>query len=187
MVDLMKQVRLPLLSFEIIKDVIKTHSSCSNQNCIDSVLVQKSKGSSLDSFQTENRCCMHESVAFMFYDSSKSKENELLPYRSSERKIRLCTKTKNGFKFEPTEISLQALQFHNTKNYLQEYNDSLYKFPFSKISSQWTLTFPNSMVVEHFASCLFMGRLFILGGYHLGLNYTTNAGLLIKMEMRLMA
>ena len=53
MVDLLKQVRLPLLSSEIIKNVIKMHSLCSDQNCIDyidSVLVQKSKGSSLDSF-----------------------------------------------------------------------------------------------------------------------------------------
>ena len=73
MVDLLKQIRLPLLSSEIIKDVIKTHSLCTDQNCIDyidSVLVQKSKSSSSDSFQNENRCCIHESVAFMFYDRS---------------------------------------------------------------------------------------------------------------------
>ena len=154
MVDLLKQIRLPLLSSEIIKDVIKTHSLCSDQNCldyIDSVLVKKSKGSSLDSFQNKNRCCMHESVAFMFYDP--------------QRKIRFCTKQKNGFKFEPTEVSLQALQFYKTKYYLQECDYFMDKLPFSEISSQWTETFPNVEGLEGYASCLFMDRLYILGGY----------------------
>ena len=173
-VDLLKQVRLPLLSSEIIKNVIKTHSLCSDQNSIDyidSVLVQKSKGSFLDSFQNDNRCCMHESVAFMFHKSSNDK---LFPYKNPKRKIKLCTITKNGFKFEPSEVSLQALQFYNTKYYLQEYDYSSDKYPFSEISSQWKELFPSVIGLEDWASCLFMDRLFILGGFLQTQNFPTS-------------
>ena len=161
MVDLLKQVRLPLLSSEIIESVIKTHSLCSNQNCIkyiDFVLAQKSKGSFSDSFEKENRCCMHESVAFMFYNDINS---GVCSYTNPERKVRLCTRTKSGFEFEPTEVSCHALQFHNTKYYL--HNDCL--VPFCEISSQWREIFPDVMGLEEYASCLFMGRLYILGGF----------------------
>ena len=115
MIDLLKQVRLPLLSSEIIESVIKTHFLCSNQKCIDyidSVLVKKNKSSSLDILQNKNRCCMNESVAFMFYD------DVFFFNQYPKRKIRLFTKTKIGFEFKPTEISFQALQFHKTKYYL---------------------------------------------------------------------
>ena len=114
MVDLLKQVRLPILSSEIIKDVIKTHSLCTDQNCIDyidSVLVQKSKELSLDSFQNENRCCVHESMAFMFYDFSKKDRYGVFSYRNPERKIRLFKKQKVGLNSSQQKYQCKLYNF----------------------------------------------------------------------------
>ena len=58
---------------------------------------------------------------------------------------------------------MQALQFHNTKYYLEK--NLVNKYPFSKISSQWTQIFPNVMDLVYYASCLFKSRLYILGGF----------------------
>ena len=68
--DLLKEVRLPLLSSEIIREVIEKHSYCSScqkcRNHIDSVLAHKTKSSeiSFESSQFKNCYCMHNGVYF---------------------------------------------------------------------------------------------------------------------------
>ena len=151
-------VRLPLLSSEFIKNVVKKHSLFVNcQKCcdhIDFVLVEKSKGteSTLENFQNDNRCCMHESVAFMFYNASLL--NKII---RSERWYEI---TKNGVKMK---INESYFDFHNTSYYLEKCKGSANKYPqyLCKKSKEFTRVISN---ICNYSSCLFMEKLYILGG-----------------------
>ena len=115
--DLLKVVRLPLLSSEFIESVIRKHSVNCQKCCdhIDFVLVEKSKRteSTLENFQNENRCCMHETVAFMFYNA-----NLLNRIIRSERWYEI---TENGVKMN---INESYFDFHNTSYYLERCKES---------------------------------------------------------------
>ena len=159
--DLLKMVRLPLLSSEFIKNVVKKHSLFVNcQNCrdhIDSILVEKSKGTelTLEDFQNENRCCMHESFAFMFYDANSS--NKI------KRKLWWCGITNNGIKIKTNEIPSGALEFHNTSYCLERCPRFANEYPQFLCKNSDELTKLVSYICNY-SSCLFMEKLYILGG-----------------------
>ena len=172
MFDLLKFVRLPLLTSEIIKNVIRNHPFCSKrENCynhIDFVLLNKSKStgsylakatkSTLGSYQYENRYCMHEKVAFMFYEQNSS---------SYTKRDKIVCELNNDFNFEPMKNSNNILEFQNSKFYLQDSTISYEKYYIqylSKNSKEWRKIFPDVEYVESYAICIFIGKLYILGG-----------------------
>lgn len=166
MLDFLQMVRLPLLSTEIIKSVIRVNPLCSqSQKCcnyIDLMLFHKRERSesSLESPQNESRCSMHGSVACMFHANTPSGE--------IVREAKLCKRAKHGFDFESIK---RYLEFHDINYYVQMRVKSLNKRSniwFSRNSKDWKKVSPDPDL-ENFASCLFMGKLYILGG--LWLNY----------------
>ena len=118
MCDLLKVVRLPLLSPEVLEHVIKKNPFCYNcPKCcehIDFIQNDKRNKSSLKSVQSQNRCCGNEYVSFMFINGFTREEY-------------LCTKLKDDFKFKKLCEAQRAQNFYKTVYCLDHYRDK-YKY-----------------------------------------------------------
>ena len=174
MCNLLKVIRLPLLSPEVLEHVIKKNPFCYNcPKCCDyigSVQNGKSNNTSLTSLQSQNRCCKSEYVAFMFINDDEKY------FCKCEGEEYLCKKLKDDFKFEKISKTVRDQNFYKTAYCLVNYVDGLYvlnscnEYPirFSYDSKQcknivWELDHDPEEFWDY-ASCLFMGKLYILGG-----------------------
>ena len=118
----------------------------------------KFKQFSLNSFQNEIRCCMHESEAFMFYDNCKEDSNELYSYRNPERKLGFIQKQKMGLN--------SSQQRHYCKPYNFTIPNIIYKikfmayFPFLKFHCSGLKHFPMLCFMFVRGQAFHAGRLF---------------------------
>ena len=165
MFDLLKNVRLTLLSREIVENVIGKHPLCSRcENCrkhVDFALAQirkqtekrKSKNKHFRPLMEESRCFMHDRVAFMAYGGSK-------------RKKKVYERTNDGFRLVKPD-SLFNTQFHASFYYLEKdpHTDVSNLQWFSRNSRKWKETTPGFYELKSYATCLFMGKLYVFGGY----------------------
>ena len=152
--DLLKIVRLQLLSPEILKSFVKNHKLCrSCQACcehIETVLALKTKPNNHASESLQNRSCTNDFPTFLV-----------------DKTHMVSLKTEEVFKitseqlYHPLELN-RFVFFSNAEDYTNLYSSE---------TEQWVEICPPDNEFDHpdplinFTLCLFMGKLYVTGGW----------------------
>ena len=155
MYDLLKMVRINLLSSDIVKNVIKDNKYCRFcENCcihIENSLLNQPRRHRKMSKKSQNRFFMKKSTSFMFFNKDDEHSGE-------ERNVSL-----NLFDRNCNDLQFNNLEFASFA-FLNKSREQIHLF--SSKTKNWTRVAPTLErdSLRGFASCLFMGDLYVTGG-----------------------
>ena len=165
MYDLLMNVRLHLLSSEIVENVIKRNKFClrSNKCCnyIESILMKQPESIKDLSKKLPNRCCMNEHTSFVILDKNDEQRIFMRPEKSFS--LNLFDPQYNGVHLNRLTAASSAFY------YISNYDINL----FSSETNEWSPETPDVSLPDYydelndFAACLFMGNLYVTGGRYL--------------------
>ena len=145
MCELLKTVRLPMLSSKIIRKLIKGNKLC--QSCrkccnhIENMIAIKQSLNKLFTKSLQHRCCINNFTHFKF-------PSHVASLSSNKGFKNLDEKFHN--------LKLKSFEFYRTKK-IEEYHVMLY-------SSQTCTEITLDVLFVFFAACMFMNKFYVTGG-----------------------
>ena len=174
--DLLERVRLPLLSEEIILDVLKLHRLCSDslncENIFDKALeIKRNKRNFMKSILLQNRFYneKHDDIDVMFIvdESSKSYSSVSLAYRIDGCEINKVKKLASINRQKRTDAAVVL----GTKIYcigsceLRSWSIDSFEV-YCRTTDTWSvLEKAPTEINKGFCACSFMGKIYAFGGY----------------------
>ena len=178
---LLSLVRLPLLTEEILKNVVKEHPLCSNstlcKNIINKALkAKRNKFQNVKKFWFENRCNSQinfDKNEILFFGSELSFKNDtfeplVLSHITDRNTIDEIKSTNNMLKQMPEKFVCTLI---GTKIYCfigdQGEKDGSFQV-YCRRTDQWNRLeiLPKKRYINVFCTCAFVGKIYVFGGLH---------------------